>query len=96
MADPNAPSKPVLRLKSQQFREAREGDWRALNSALDRAERQKHMKALLDAKVAGDVAAQEAALAALAGDLAALSSQARGRMKAFKETVKAKVRNDNA
>jgi uncharacterized membrane protein SpoIIM required for sporulation len=40
MADPNPPSKPVLQLKSQKFREAREGDWRALNSALDRAERQ--------------------------------------------------------
>lgn len=31
--------KPVLQLKSQKFREAREGDWRALNSALDVAEK---------------------------------------------------------
>lgn len=44
MADPNPPKTPSsnsgLQLKSQKFREAREGDWRALNSALDRAERQ--------------------------------------------------------
>ncbi len=31
---------PPLRLKSQKFREARQGDWRALNAALDRADRQ--------------------------------------------------------
>ncbi|HVZ29285.1 MAG TPA: stage II sporulation protein M [Asticcacaulis sp.] len=31
--------KPVLQLKSQKFREARQGDWRALNNALDRAEK---------------------------------------------------------
>jgi len=30
---------PVLRLKSQKFREARQGDWKALSSALDRVER---------------------------------------------------------
>ncbi|MGZ3304484.1 MAG: stage II sporulation protein M [Asticcacaulis sp.] len=35
-----AAAPPPLRLKSQKFREARQGDWRALNAALDRAERQ--------------------------------------------------------
>jgi uncharacterized membrane protein SpoIIM required for sporulation len=43
MAESNPPlkppsSKPGLQLKSQKFRDAREGDWRALNRALDRAE----------------------------------------------------------
>lgn len=45
MAEPaetsqNPSSRPVLQLKSQKFREAREGDWRTLNRALDRAEQQ--------------------------------------------------------
>lgn len=46
MADdmPKAAQTPVsqapLQLKSQKFREARQGDWRALNAALDRADRQ--------------------------------------------------------
>lgn len=41
MADPTpgAP-RPVLQLKSQKFREARQGDWRSLNAALDRAEKE--------------------------------------------------------
>ncbi len=42
MPDPietSAP-KPVLQLKSQKFREARQGDWRALNASLDRAEKE--------------------------------------------------------
>jgi uncharacterized membrane protein SpoIIM required for sporulation len=37
--EPQNGSKPVLQLKSQKFREARQGDWRALNSALDRVEK---------------------------------------------------------
>lgn len=37
--DPNAP-KPVLQLKSQKFREARQADWRSLNGALDRVEKE--------------------------------------------------------
>lgn len=40
MADQSPSPRPALQLKSQKFREAREDDWRALNSALDRAERQ--------------------------------------------------------
>lgn len=41
MAEPHElPRKAHLQLKSQKFRDAREDDWRALNSALDRAERQ--------------------------------------------------------
>ncbi len=43
MAEPNEPDaqqpKPVLQLKSQKFREARQGDWRALNAALDKVEK---------------------------------------------------------
>ncbi len=45
MAEPNAPiagepaRRPALQLKSQKFREAREGDWQALSSALDKAEK---------------------------------------------------------
>lgn len=36
---PNEPTRrPALQLKSQRFREAREGDWRALSSALDKVE----------------------------------------------------------
>ena len=31
--------KPVLRLKSQKFREARQSDWRALSSQLDKVEK---------------------------------------------------------
>lgn len=37
---PESAAPPPLRLKSQKFREARQGDWRALNSALDRVEKQ--------------------------------------------------------
>jgi uncharacterized membrane protein SpoIIM required for sporulation len=40
MAEDTPKAQPPLRLKSQKFREARQGDWRALNSALDRADRQ--------------------------------------------------------
>jgi uncharacterized membrane protein SpoIIM required for sporulation len=40
MADDRPQSPPPLRLKSQKFREARQGDWRALNAQLDRADRQ--------------------------------------------------------
>ncbi|ESQ88860.1 hypothetical protein ABAC460_13855 [Asticcacaulis sp. AC460] len=36
--DRNAP-KPALQLKSQKFREARQGDWRLLNAQLEKAER---------------------------------------------------------
>ena len=36
---PRSAPPPPLRLKSQKFREARQGDWRALNAALDRADR---------------------------------------------------------
>ena len=32
------PPKPVLHLKSQKFREARQGDWKALNAQLDKVE----------------------------------------------------------
>ena len=45
MAEPTLPlppepaPRPVLRLKSQKFREAREGDWRALSAALDKVEK---------------------------------------------------------
>ena len=38
MAEPEE-HKPVLQLKSQKFREARQGDWKALNSALERVEK---------------------------------------------------------
>ena len=34
------PPKPVLQLKSQKFREARQADWKALNSQLDKVEKQ--------------------------------------------------------
>lgn len=37
---PPPQTQPPLRLKSQKFREARQGDWRALNAALDRVDRQ--------------------------------------------------------
>ncbi len=37
---PESATQAPLRLKSQKFREARQGDWRALNSALDRVEKQ--------------------------------------------------------
>ncbi|ESQ73653.1 stage II sporulation protein M [Asticcacaulis sp. AC402] len=38
--DPVQPqSRPALQLKSQKFREARQGDWRLLNAQLDKAER---------------------------------------------------------
>ncbi|MBW8735493.1 MAG: stage II sporulation protein M, partial [Asticcacaulis sp.] len=37
MAEPETEArKPVLQLKSQKFRDARQGDWRALNAALDK------------------------------------------------------------
>ncbi len=39
MADETPKAPPPLRLKSQKFREARQGDWRALNAALDRADK---------------------------------------------------------
>ncbi|MDV6330987.1 stage II sporulation protein M [Asticcacaulis sp. 201] len=42
MVDRPGPSdapRPALRLKSQKFREARQGDWRALSGQLDKAER---------------------------------------------------------
>ena len=39
MAEPEIEArKPVLQLKSQKFREARQGDWKALNAALDKVE----------------------------------------------------------
>lgn len=39
MAEPEIePKKPVLQLKSQKFRDARQGDWRALNAALDKVD----------------------------------------------------------
>ena len=40
MVDDTPKAPPPLRLKSQKFREARQGDWRALNAQLDRADRQ--------------------------------------------------------
>jgi uncharacterized membrane protein SpoIIM required for sporulation len=40
MADEHPKAPVPLQLKSQKFREARQGDWRALNAALDRADRQ--------------------------------------------------------
>ena len=39
-ADETPKAAPPLQLKSQKFREARQGDWRALNASLDRADRQ--------------------------------------------------------
>ncbi|MBW8880087.1 MAG: stage II sporulation protein M [Asticcacaulis sp.] len=37
---PEPQAKPALQLKSQKFREARQGDWRTLNSQLDKLDRQ--------------------------------------------------------
>lgn len=63
---------------------------------MDRDELRRYQKALLDAKVEGDAAAQEAARAVLAEMTAASRPGLMAKITAVKETARGAARNDNA